>query len=69
MYNSAVIVKISQNYFPVQANLIPKLFFSAEFNFVFLDHYLASAATNGSVVVWDLNRHSHSKQGQYVYYN
>lgn len=26
------------------------------------DHYLASAATNGSVVVWDLNRHSHSKQ-------
>ncbi|XP_048745682.2 GATOR complex protein WDR24-like isoform X1 [Ostrea edulis] len=26
------------------------------------DHYLASAATNGSVVLWDLNRHSHSKQ-------
>ena len=28
-----------------------------------LDHILASAATNGAVVTWNLNKSSRSKQG------
>lgn len=30
--------------------------------FIFLDHILATAATNGAVVVWNLNKSSRSKQ-------
>lgn len=30
--------------------------------FCFIDHILATAATNGAVVVWNLNKQSRSKQ-------
>jgi len=34
------------------------------FGNVFSGHLLASAATNGAVVLWNLNKPSRSKQGQ-----
>ena len=37
-----------------------------ERTFMFVDNIVASAATNGVVIVWDLNSEGRSKQGNLI---